>query len=133
MSCFLENQVYNFDKSQSCLKAAKQEECQFACQLTSGCSDFSYFTRNFNSSNEDPNEAIREAMDCCLFIDTVDTIDTKGVKSATEKQGVISGPQFCPMEGEGKNMICIEIYTLKVLSKGNLCPMNEESKNMILL
>ena len=81
--------MYSFKKSPECVKAGTHKECQLTCQLTPGCSKFSYFTKYFKSSNYVGNESRREALDCCL-------IDTRSTDiTLTKKQDVISGLKRC--------------------------------------
>ena len=90
--CFLNNTVYSFQESQKCVKVGTPEECQLLCQQTYNCSKFSYFTRNFDRSNDARNNNTREALDCCLVIHKRLPNPTVSIK-----QNVISGPQVCPI------------------------------------
>ena len=102
----MKNQVFNFDKSKNCAKMGTLAECQLRCQQTAGCLKFSYFTKDFDNSNNVEKGAKREPKDCCLVIDTKLTIPvTRRRKSGTttKKKNVISGPQFCPVKKTEEN------------------------------
>ena len=98
--CFLNNLVYNFNQNQECVKSdvigdiymRTPQECQLACQQTSGCSKFSYYT----SFYKDPEHMERQ--ECCYLFS-----ETKLANYAvTKKPYVISGPKFCPSENAEK-------------------------------
>ena len=87
--CFLNNKILKAVHFSKCVKVGTDEECQLTCQLTFGCSLFSYFTKYFNSSSDVKNGSKREALDCCLVI------NNKQQTVIVDMENVISGPRFC--------------------------------------
>ena len=87
----MKNQTYKLDESQECVKQETLAECQLSCKQTAGCSQFSYFTKEFKGSNDVYGGERR--MDCCLVM------EIKSIGNAlVNKQNVISGPTSCVTE-----------------------------------
>ena len=131
-SCSLNNQVYSFSKNQKCTKVGTREECQLTCQQTDGCTKFSFFTRDYKTSNDAENYVRREALDCCLVA------DTKSTSTVTKKQNVISGPKFCPsrkseMETRTNKSNRNDLFTCKLNPLMNILLLSRNSLTSVLL
>ena len=86
--CYLKNRKYELGRLTLCSKANSPQECQLTCQLTPGCSMFSYYTSKYVSAASTDE---RNARDCCVNY-AAQSSPTLSVR----EQGVISGPRRCP-------------------------------------